>query len=286
MTATLGGPWTRSAAQPIITPEAVVLDLRPAGVASRILAITIDGLAILATMALLLLVASMTLPDFEGIAAAVAAILTSLVVVLGWFCGFEALWRGCTPGKAALGLRVVGVDGTPVRFQQAFTRAVLGLVDFFAVPIGFVAVVTVLLSPRDQRLGDMLAGTLVVRERSAGGYAGPAWFPPPPGFEAYAASLDVGALDEAAYGLVRSYLLRWPQLTPAARDHLAVRLANPIAVRMRHTPPRHVHPYAFLACVAAAWQRAHGAAPTPPTAWGAAPAPMAPPPHPPPPPRR
>jgi uncharacterized RDD family membrane protein YckC len=243
--------------QPIITPEAVVLDFERAGVASRTLAMALDALALVAIW-VVLAVATDLVFGFDGTGAAVGYVVASLAIVFAWFCGFETLWRGRTPGKAALGLRVVGVDGTPIRFQQAFLRATLGVVDFLLLPIGFVAVVAILLSPRDQRLGDMAAGTLVVRERSAQSYVAPAWFPPPPGFEGYAASLDVTALDEDSYGLVRSYLLRMPELAPGARDHLAVRLANPLAVRMGHTPPRGVAPQAFLACVAAAWQRTHG----------------------------
>jgi uncharacterized RDD family membrane protein YckC len=243
--------------QPIITPEAVVLDFERAGVASRTLAMSLDVLAVIAVWAVLALAIGLA-TGFEGVGAAVFYVVASLTIVFAWFCGFETLWRGRTPGKAALGLRVVGADGTPIRFQQAFLRATLGLVDFLLVPVGFVAVVSILLSPRDQRLGDMTAGTLVVRERSAQSYVAPAWFPPPPGYEGYAASLDVAALDQDSYGLVRSYLLRMPELTPGARDHLAVRLANPLAVRMQHSPPPQVAPQAFLACVAAAWQRAHG----------------------------
>jgi uncharacterized RDD family membrane protein YckC len=262
--------------QPIITPEAVVLDLERASVASRTLAMALDLLALAAAWVLLALMTGLVF-GFEGAGPAIWYVVASAAVYFFWFCGFETLWRGRTPGKAALGLRVVGADGTPIRFQQAFLRTTLGLVDFVIVPVAFVAVVSILLSPRDQRLGDMAAGTLVVRERSARSYVAPAWFPPPSGYEAYAASLDVTALDEDSYGLVRSYLLRLPELTPAARDHLAVRLANPLAVRMGHSPPASVAPQAFLACVAAAWQRAHGAqfAPQPvrPGGWAPPPGP-------------
>jgi uncharacterized RDD family membrane protein YckC len=246
-------------AQPIITPEAVVLDFERAGAASRTLAFAIDALALTATLvALLLITLSVLGDDPEGTGAALFAVFSSLGMVIVWFTAFETLWRGRTLGKAALGLRVISADGTTVRFQQAFLRAAVGLVDFFLVPIGFIAVVTLLLSPRDQRLGDMAAGTLVVRERSASRLVAPAWFPAPPGWERYAASLDVAAIDERTYGLVRSYLLRVHELTAGARDHLAVRLANPVAVRMGHTPPSYVHPHLFLVCVAASWQRSHG----------------------------
>lgn len=255
--------------QPIITPEAVVLDFERAGVASRALAFAIDALALGAVVGLLLWAIYVGAgDDRSGTAAAVVALLTSLMTVVVWFCAFETLWRGRTLGKAAMGLRVVSADGTTVRFQQAFLRAAVGIVDFFAVPVGFVAVVAAMLSPRDQRLGDMAAGTLVVRERSATTYVAPAWFVPPHGWEGYAASLDVAALDEQTYGLVRSYLLRVPELAAGAREHLAVRLANPVAVRMGHTPPSYVHPHVFLTCVAASWQRAH-ATPAPPRDWRA-----------------
>ncbi|HET8618845.1 MAG TPA: RDD family protein [Acidimicrobiales bacterium] len=249
---TSGTPGT----QGIVTPEAVLLDFERAGVASRTLAFAIDALALGATV-LAVALAVAAVDGFDAVGGVLLVAVTGLGIVVAWFCGFESLWRGRTPGKAALGLRVVSADGTSERFQQAFVRAAVGLVDFFLVPVGFVAVVSALLSPRDQRLGDMAAGTLVVRERTAKTLVTPVRFPPPPGYEGYVASLDITALDEDTYELVRTYLLRIPDLTPGARDHLAVRLANPVAVRMGHTPPGWMHPYMFLVCVAAAWQRVH-----------------------------
>jgi len=252
-----------------------VLDFERAGVASRTIAIAIDFLALAITMLALLLLANLVLGDLgTGAGAAVVAIVASLAMVIAWFTAFETLWRGRTLGKAAMGLRVVSADGTTVRFQQAFLRSAVGIVDFFLIPVGFVAVVTVLLSPRDQRLGDMAANTLVVRERSASAVVAPAWFQPPPGWAQYTASIDVSALDEPVYGLVRSYLLRTNELAGNARDHMAVRIANPVALRIGHTPPPNVHPHMFLVCVAAAWQRAHsGGPPAPPRYDGAYPPP-------------
>ncbi|MGH9212302.1 MAG: RDD family protein [Acidimicrobiales bacterium] len=247
----------------IVTPEAVVLDVERAGVASRVLAIAIDFVALAVLWLVLLLVAIWTFAESEGVIRAVLAVIVSFGLWLAWFAGFETLWQR-TPGKAALGLRVVSADGTPVRFQQAFLRAVLGLVDFFVVPVGFIAVVVTLLSPRDQRLGDLTANTLVVRQRSAGSFVAPAQFPPPYGYEAYVASLDVTAMSDEQYGLVRRFLLRAQRLNPTARVQLAVRLANPLAGVLHHRPPSYLHPEAFLACVAAAWQQAHGGPPVPP----------------------
>jgi uncharacterized RDD family membrane protein YckC len=243
----------------IVTPEAVVLDLERAGVASRILAIFLDLLLIGVVYFLLLLLAVAIFGDAEGVVGAVLAVVGSLGAYLAWFVGFEAL-MGRTPGKAALGLRVIATDGTPVRFPQAFLRAVLGLVDFLMVPFGFIAITTTLLSPRDQRLGDMTAGTLVVRQRAASNWVAPAQFSSPPGYEAYVASLEIGAMTVEHYGLVRTFLLRAHHLAPLARVQMAVRLANPLATNvLRHQPPHYLHPETFLVCVAAAWQRAHAA---------------------------
>jgi uncharacterized RDD family membrane protein YckC len=253
----------------IVTPEAVVLEFERAGVPSRILAILLDALALGATWLALTLVAVQVFGGIADVFGAVLAVLVSLGLYLAWFSGFETLMQR-TPGKAALGLRVVGVDGTPVRFQQAFLRALVGIVDFVLVPFGFVAVVASLLSPQDQRLGDMAAGTLVVRQRSASKLTAPAQFLPPPGHEAYVGSLDLGGMTAEQYELVRRFLLRADQLTPMARVQLAVELANPLAGVLHHTPPPDLHPELFLVCVVAAWQQAHGA----PTSSGVAAAPI------------
>lgn len=269
----------------IVTPEAVVLDFERAGVASRILAISLDILILGVSWAVLFVGAVQIAGQLEGAVGAVLAVFFSFGGYLAYFAGFETAMQR-TPGKAAFGLRVVSADGTPVRFQQAFLRGVIGLVEFLLVPFGFVAVVVALLTPRDQRTGDLAAGTLVVRQRTATSFVAPAQFPPPPGYEGYAASLDIGAMKTAHYELVRRFLLRAHELTPPARGHVAVKLANPLAGMLNHTPPPNLHPEVFLVCVAGAWQQAHGnpawqqrpgGYPSPqPQPWGGPPGPPAP----------
>lgn len=244
----------------IVTPEAVVLDIERAGVPSRVLAFALDLLALGVIWFLLAWALISAVGDLEGVAGAVIAVLASLGLYLAWFCGFET-WMQRTPGKAALGLRVVSSDGTPVRFVQTFLRALVGVVDFLLLPFGFIAVTTALLSPRDQRLGDVAAGTLVVRNRTATKFVTPAQFPIPYGFDAYVNGLDLGAMTEAQYGVLRTFLLRAHQLSPLARAQMAVRLANPMSRVLRHEPPRNLHPETFLVCVVAAWQRAHAGGP-------------------------
>ena len=99
------------------------------------------------------------------------------------------------------------------------------------------------------------AGTIVVHERTATPTAAPVWFPPPWGYEAYTATLDVSGLDAEAYELVRSFLLRAHTLTPGARLMIAGRLARPIGRLVHQLPPPDMPDELFLSCVAAAYQQ-------------------------------
>src|SRR6266545_2145575 len=121
--------------------------------------------------------------------------------------------------------------------------------------LGFFVVLFILLSRDNQRLGDILAGTLVLRERSGLPAPAPVSFEVPSGLEPYAAMLDVSALRIEEYQAVRTFLLRAPSLPPAPRMSLAVQLASPLVERLRPPPPPGVPPELFLHCVAAAYQR-------------------------------
>ena len=264
----------------IVTPEAVVLDLELAGISSRGLGKALD--LFIQGLIVFVVVLALALVSFSGDSwvAITAFVVFVAFVVFGYPMLFELFWAGRTPGKAALGLRVVTEDGAPLSATSAFARSATQIVDFLLIPGGLIAIVAALTSPRNQRLGDMVAGTIVLRERSATGPSQAVAFPTPPGWEAYAASLDVARLNAEQYQLIRSFLLRVVELAPGARHALAIRVAGPTAVALGHTPPPGVHPELFLVAVAAAYQRRHGLAaprtPTPRTpqpgpAWGAPP---------------
>jgi uncharacterized RDD family membrane protein YckC len=261
----------------IVTPEAVVLEFDTAGIASRALARAIDA-AIQGALVLAIVLVTVGALHGEGWVALVIVIVGVAFVLLGYPILMELVTRGSSPGKAALGLRVVTVEGGPIAPRHAFVRSALGLVDFLLVPGGLVAVLVALFSTRSQRLGDVFAGTIVLRERSAARPAMAVWFNPPPGLEGYAASLDVSAVTDAQFALVRSYLLRLPQLSQEARRALSVRLATPLVALMRHHTPPGVHSEHLLQCVAAAYQRRHAGPMTASTGWGAPPPPPPPPP--------
>jgi len=251
----------------MVTPEAVALEFQTANVGSRILAYVIDMAVVIAgifaglfAVALLGQATDLVVPDWVAITI-VLVLLPSWW--LGYFIAFETLWRGRTLGKAALGLRVVTTEGAPVRFRHAAIRGLLGLVDF-AIASGFFAVMFILLTRDNQRLGDLVAGTLVLRERSGLAAPAPVSFAAPAGLEAYTATLDTSRLTIEEYQAVRTYLLRAASLPPGPRAALALQLADPLVVRLRPPPPAGVSPELFLRCVGAAHQqRQRQAAPGP-----------------------
>jgi uncharacterized RDD family membrane protein YckC len=234
----------------IVTPEAVVLAFETAGVGSRIVAAVIDLVVML--VAGVLIVGGAAL--FGGTHVGLAGVYIGLfLVAFGYPVGMETLWRGRTLGKAAMGLRVVTVEGAPIRFRHALVRGALGLVDFWATS-GAGAVLCILVTKRNQRLGDLAAGTLVLRERATGESLSAMTFWVPPGWEGYAATLDVSAVTPADYQAVRAFLVRAATLDPWTRERLAREIASAILPRLRHRPPPGVPAEVFLTCVAARYQ--------------------------------
>ena len=247
----------------LVTPEAVVLQFETAGLGSRTLAVLID----LAIQGVMLVVASfplIALADAGDSATGgiVVALLVFTVILLGYPIAFETLWRGRTPGKAALGLRVVTTDGAPIRFRHAAVRGFLTLVDLYLTS-GAAAVLSMLFTRDSQRLGDLAAGTLVLRQRTGAAAPAPVSFAVPPGYEAYAATLDPAGLTGGDHVAVRSFLLRAATLPAEARAQLGAQIATTVAAHMGHTPPPGLHPEAFLACVAAVHQARSGASAAP-----------------------
>lgn len=234
----------------LVTGEAVVVELRVAELASRLLALVVDGL-----VQLTVLVAGTLLLAGLGTDPALAAGLTLLLavaVLVGYPATCETLTRGRTLGKLALGLRVVREDGGPVRLRQALVRALAAVVEIWALS-GVVAFVVALTSSRSQRVGDLLAGTLVVRDRSPAARSGPAGMPP--GLAGWAEGLDLSRLPGDLALAARQYLTRWAELDPGARAAMGARLAGAVAEHVSPTPPPGVSPEAYLAAVLAERRR-------------------------------
>jgi uncharacterized RDD family membrane protein YckC len=156
----------------IETPEQIALEFPLAGVGSRFLALAFDSLVQVAAIAVLvvagLVVRFFVVPRFGGTTLGpwtFAVLLGAVFLVYSaYFAVFESIWSGQTPGKRLIGLRVIDVSGRPVSAYAAILRNVLRLVDqlpgFYAI-----AIASVLVTKRQQRLGDLAAGTVVVHER-------------------------------------------------------------------------------------------------------------------------
>jgi uncharacterized RDD family membrane protein YckC len=242
----------------IVTPDAVVLELETAGVASRVCAAVIDlGVQVLAlvVIGIVLGLVSMAM-GFDGgslFDTYMAVILT--MVLLGYPVVAETFWRGRTIGKKWMGLRAVRVDGSPITVRHATLRMMGGLVDKLLPPGGVTGALFVLGTRRNQRVGDLLAGTIVVRDPVRTALPPALWFPVPPGLDSYAAGLDPTPLTVDQYTLLRAFLMRVNELTPEARHSVATTLADRTAAVLRHTRPPKVHPEAFLLCAVAQYQR-------------------------------
>jgi len=220
----------------LVTGEAVRLDLRPAALPSRLLAGLID--ALLQFLVLLVLGSVAGAVSFGLSEAAVAAlgIVVIVVVLIVYPVTFETLLRGRTPGKAAMGLRVVREDGGPIGFRQALVRGLLGaFVERPGVTLFTAAVVTSLLNEQGKRLGDLLAGTVVLRERVAVRGGSVTNMPPP--LAGWAAGLDLSGFPDGLALSVRQFVARADQLTEDAREELGGRLVRAVTDIVGPPPP-------------------------------------------------
>lgn len=257
----------------IVTPEAVVLDLEAAGLASRALAGLTDAFclwtAIWALTTGASLLAALGSNWGGGVLVTVLLSIGFFLLLLAWPIAWEVLTKGRSPGKMAFGIRVVTVEGAPIRFRHALVRGLVGVVELTLL-LGGPALLVALSSRRFRRLGDHLAGTVVVRDRSATPPAYARRFLPYPGWEQWAASLDTTRLTPGHHRLVRSYLLRASALEATTRAALGGRILAEIATAIGLAPATTValaahDPVAPLTAIAASYQRRFS--PDPPTPW-------------------
>ena len=236
----------------VATPEGVTLEMTVAGVGSRFTAGLVDQLLRFAVLGALAILGGVVGEDSEGSGELVLALgfVAIFLVQFGYDVLFETLASGRTPGKRWTGLRVVKVGGGPVGFVASTLRNVLRIVD--ALP-GFylVGILAVLFTRNNQRLGDLAAGTLVVRERRQL-TALPPSAPPSPGPQDHDAGLwDVSAVTPEEVATVRRFLDRRSTLTLEARARLAREMATRLGPKVVG-PPREWQPEAFLEYLVAA----------------------------------
>jgi uncharacterized RDD family membrane protein YckC len=216
----------------ITTAEGVDVELTLAGLGSRFAAALVD--AVIQTVLLVALVGVFAGFGWLGGWGAAAYAVASFLVLFGYDVAFEVLASGRTLGKRWNGLRVVLVGGYPIGFTASAIRNLLRLVDFL--PSAYlVGCASILVTARNQRLGDLAAGTLVVRERRG-------TTEPPPLLTAPAeasphAGWDVSGITAGELATVRSFLERRDTIDLTARRQLGHTLAERLRPKVTGAPP-------------------------------------------------
>ncbi len=234
------------------TPEGVTLEATLAGAGSRFTAGVIDQLLRWSLLLAMVIVLAVLEGDFgnEGFSGAgvVAIVVAIFLVQFGYDVLFETLASGRTPGKRWTGLRVVRMGGTPVGFLASALRNILRIVD--SLP-GFylVGILFVLFTKNNQRLGDLAARTVVVRDPRQKTALPPATAAAPATDDM--ALYDVSAVSAEELATVRRFLDRRSTLTPEARGRLSREMADRLGFKVVG-PPRQWEPEAFLEYLVAA----------------------------------
>ncbi|MEW1616450.1 MULTISPECIES: RDD family protein [unclassified Streptomyces] len=231
----------------LVTGDAVVLGLRPARLPSRVLAAAIDLTVVFCVFMLVSVVVGIASVTLDEAAVAAIGVALFLLVLIGGPIAVETLSHGRSLGKLACGLRVVRDDGGPIRFRHVLVRGAMGAVEIL-MTFGVVASIASLVSARGRRLGDVFAGTLVIRERVAAKRS-PAVPPPPPWLVGRFVQLDLSAVPDELWLAIRQYLTRIHELDPGVGGSIAGRLADELVARTGIAPPQGIPAAAFLGAV-------------------------------------
>ena len=234
----------------LITGDAVLLDLRPASFAARMLSAAIDGalqlgILIVCTVAVAWTAARADLD--EGLIAA-AIVAVSVAAYVGYPVLCEMLLQGRSVGRIAMGTRVVRDDGGPVHGRQSLLRAVMAMLEIWSTA-GSVALTCAVIDRKSRRLGDLLAGTLVIQERMAA--LEPRRTEVPVRLQEWVAAADVGRLPLALMQDIRSFLPRANRINPESRRQLSRDLLRRTLPHVAPAPPPGTVPEEFLAAVIA-----------------------------------
>jgi uncharacterized RDD family membrane protein YckC len=241
----------------IETPERVPLEFALASIGNRFLAVSVDHfiqyLAIFLAAWFFLSMAGYSSADLadtpdqwgsEMPKWMIALLIIALFLIFSsYFIVFEWLWNGQTPGKRLMKLRVIRDDGRPLTLWEAITRNLLRVCDAvpgFILPVYSVGLIVIFASPRDQRVGDMFAGTVVVRERES---------EPPTFAETFSSRIrdsafirtqevievkaDANLLTGSEMEVVESFLRRRWDLTDRQRLWMAWRIALPLMFKLK-----------------------------------------------------
>jgi uncharacterized RDD family membrane protein YckC len=236
----------------IETPERVPLHFALASIGNRFLACaldhTIQGLVLVLIVVSGLIIANASSATLENAVVSAPKWVYAVMIILifltfsGYFAFFEWIWSGQTPGKRWMKLRVIREDGRPITFWEAAVRNLIRTLDMMPAPFYSIGLISVFVTDRDQRVGDMVAGTVVVREREAEAPAFTQVFASPVSDPALRRSFkpvdftaSLNSLTEAEIQVVETFLRRRWDLADVPRQWMAWRVALPILFKIRPT---------------------------------------------------
>lgn len=250
LSGTAAGVSPSSRRDALITGDAVLLDLRTASFATRIVSAVIDGVLQLA----LLIGGILSVAWFADRAAlddgflAAGILLASVLAYVGYPVLSELLLRGRSVGRLVMGTRVVRDDGGPVHVRQSVLRAVMAMFEIWSTT-GAVALVCSVIDCRSRRIGDLLAGTMVIQERMR--THPPQRIEVPLSLRDWAQAADVGRLPLPLLQDIRAFLPRAGQINAESRHQLSRDLLRRTLPHVAPAPPPGTPPEEFLAAVLA-----------------------------------
>ncbi len=230
------------------------MEFSVAGIGSRFLAIALDtaiqtaaGIAILLIFTFVPALSSMVGRE-AGVWGVALMIALLFALMYGYFAVFEVLWNGQTPGKRAAGIRVIKESGRPLSAAESIGRNLLRIIDqlpgFYAIGI-----VTAMLNSHNKRLGDFVAGSIVVRESSLAAMR-PSWDAGTP----QASPMGAASLTIEEIGLVDRFLQRRYDLNPDVRSRMANQVLDRIRPKLSLDNCRDQTAESILAAVAAEYR--------------------------------
>ena len=234
----------------LVTGDAVMLDLRTASFAVRMLSAAVDGvlqlgLLIGGTIAIAWTAARVELDD-GFVAAGIVAV--SVLAYVGYPVLCELLLHGRSVGRLVMGTRVVRDDGGPVHLRQSLLRAVMAMLEIWSTS-GAIALTCSVIDRRSRRVGDLLAGTMVIQERMRS--LSPQRVEVPESLGRWVQGADVGRLPLTLMQDIRSFLPRAGTINPESRRELSRDLLRRTLPHVAPAPPPGTDPEEFLAAVLA-----------------------------------
>lgn len=229
----------------IDTPEQIALELPLAGIGSRFLAMAIDTLIQTALYLITAIIFILTLPVGSSVVmflprliGPAMAIFILFAIYWGYFALFEIFWKGQTPGKRYAGIRVIKESGRPINAFEAIGRNLMRAVDGMPPGTYGVGLVCMMCNRQSRRLGDFVAGTVVVHEKPTEEVR-PSWNTTT---ESGPAASRLGPVGAEELVLIETYLHRRWELDPNVRLPTAIQIAERIKAKtgLQSQPQQHV----------------------------------------------